>query len=192
MSPTRITKAVLCILLSAGLSGCPAALVAGAAGGAVVANDERTTGSLLEDEVIELKTRKHIAEKIGKNANISVTSYNRRLLLTGQAPSEEVRSEVLDIARVIPNVRGIINQIEIGNPSSLTSRAADAGLTVKVKVELCNIQRENFSCLDVKVVTEQGVVYLLGLVDRETASIAIQTVRKVPGVIRVVRNFEYR
>ena len=187
-----MTKVVLCILLSAGLSGCPAMVVAGAAGGAVVANDERTTGSLLEDELIELKTRKQISEKLGGRANISVTSYNRRVLLTGQAPSEEVRQEAIDIVRVIHNVRGIINQIEIANPSSLTSRASDAALTAKVKFELCNIQHDNFSCLDVKVVTELGVVYLLGLVDRETASIAIQTVRKVPGVIRVVRNFEYR
>ena len=183
---------VLCAIVAPFLlSGCPAAIVAGAAGGSLVANDERTTGSLVEDEFIEIKARARFSEQIGGVAHVGITSYNRRVLLTGQVPSAEVRQQIVDLIEDIEHVRAVIDQMQIGNPSSLTSRAADAALTARVKIELCNIQQEDFSCLDIKIVSEQGVLYLLGLVSKEQAAIAIQAVRTVPGVIKVVRVFEF-
>ena len=183
---------VLCAMVAPLLlSGCPAAIVAGAAGGSLVANDERTTGSLVEDEFIEIKARARFSEQIGGVAHVGITSYNRRVLLTGQVPSAEVRQQIVDLIEDIEHVRAVIDQMQIGNPSSLTSRAADAALTARVKIELCNIQQEDFSCLDIKIVSEQGVLYLLGLVSKEQAAIAIQAVRTVPGVIKVVRVFEF-
>ena len=86
----------------------------------------------------------------------------------------------------------MVNQVDIGGPSSLTTRTADTVLTARVKGVLCALQEKDFSCLTVKVVTEKGTVYLMGLVTREQAALAVETVRKVPGVLRVARFFEYR
>ena len=174
------------------LAGCPAAVVGAAAGGAVVANDERTAGSFLEDELIELKTRAALAEAFGGQLNAAVTSYNRRVLLTGQAPSEAMKTSATENAKRVENVLAVFNEMEIGNPSSLTSRASDSVLTARVKLELCRLQERGFSCLDVKVVSEKGVVYLLGLVTKEQAALAKQTARKIRGAVKVVLAFEYR
>lgn len=184
--------AVLCAVLFPLLSGCPAAVVAGAAGGAAAINDSRTIGALAEDEAIENKVLLKLAETFGTSVHIGITSYNRRVLLTGQAPTEEVKKEVIALIKSVANVRSYVDHIEIGNPSSLTTRAADTVLTLRVKAALCGVQQEGFSCLNTKVVTEKGVLYLLGLVGREEASVAIEKARRVPGVINVVKVFEYR
>lgn len=173
------------------LSGCPAMIAAGAAGGAVAAAEKRTAGALVEDEVIENKALYRLHEKIGGNAHVVVTSYNRKVLLTGQTPTEEIRAEIKAVVGAIPNVREVVDQMEAGNPSSLLARASDAALTARVKTALCRVQGENFSCLDVKVVTEKGVVYLLGLVSRERAAVAIKAARNIAGVVKVVKVFEY-
>ncbi|MDM5147016.1 BON domain-containing protein [Candidatus Persebacteraceae bacterium Df01] len=174
------------------LSGCPAAVVLSGASGAAVINDERSTGSFVEDYAIELKMRVQLSSDIDSNVNISITSYNRRLLLTGQAPTEALRQQVIDIAENIENVREILNQIEIAGAASLSSQASDSALTARVKAALCSIQIEDFSCLDVKVVNEKGVVYLLGLVNKKQAATAINTTRKIRGVVKVVKAFEFR
>ncbi|MGI9307370.1 MAG: BON domain-containing protein [Gammaproteobacteria bacterium] len=179
-------------VLPFGLSGCPALVAAGAAGGAVVANETRTTGSLVEDELIENKALIRLHENIGGDAHVVVTSYNRRVLLTGQTPSDEVRAKINAVIGGIANVREVIDQMESGNPSSLSARFSDSTLTGRVKIALCNIQIAGFSCLDIKVVTEKGVVYLLGLVGKEQAAVAINAARNMPGVIKVVKVFEYR
>ena len=124
--------------------------------------------------------------------NAAVTSYNRRVLLTGQAPSEAMKTSATENAKRVENVLAVFNEMEIGNPSSLTSRASDSVLTARVKLELCRLQERGFSCLDVKVVSEKGVVYLLGLVTKEQAALAKQTARKIRGAVKVVLAFEYR
>jgi osmotically-inducible protein OsmY len=126
------------------LSGCPAAVVLSGASGAAVINDERSTGSFVEDYAIELKMRVQLSSDIDSNVNISITSYNRRLLLTGQAPTEALRQQVIDIAENIENVREILNQIEIAGAASLSSQASDSALTARVKAALCSIQIEDF------------------------------------------------
>ena len=122
--------------------------------------------------------------------NISTTSYNRRVLLTGQVPDKNLHKHVLNIVNSIDNIREVIDEIEIANPSSLTSRLADAALTSKVKGTLCGLQIEGFSCLDVKVVSEKGIVYLLGLVTKKQEKIAVDTARRVSGVLKVKTVFE--
>ena len=186
--------AVICAaVLPPLLSGCPAAVVAaGATGGAAAINDARTIGALAEDEAIENKALLKLADKFGGAAHIGVTSYNRRVLLTGQAPTETMQGEVIALVKTIVNVRSIVDHIEIGNPSSLAARASDAYQTARVKTALCGVRREDFSCLNIKVVTEKGVVYLLGLVGKEEAAVAIDRARRVPGVINVVKAFEFR
>lgn len=192
MAKTKFCAVVGAAVFPLLLSGCPAAIVAGGASGAAAVNDNRSIGALAEDEVIETKTLLKIVDKFGGAVHVSATSYNRRVLLTGQAPSEEIRREIIGIVKGVENVRSFVDEMEIGNPSSLTARLSDAALTGRVKAALCRLQREGFSCLDIKVVTEKGVVYLLGLVEREEAATAIETARRVPGVINVVKVFEFR
>lgn len=179
-------------VLSLMLSGCPAMVVAGAATSSAVAiNDSRTLGALAEDEAIENKMLLRLAENFGHSVHIGVTSYNRRVLLTGQASTEEVKQRIIAMAQVISNVRSIVDYIKIGNPSSLVVRASDTYQSLRAKAALCGVQQKDFSCLHIKVVTEKGVLYLMGLVDKEEAAIAIERVRRVPGVINVVKVFEY-
>ncbi len=172
------------------LNGCALLLIGGATTAAVMTNDERSTGSFIEDQEIELKVLFQIAEELGEQVQVNATSYNRRVLLTGQAPSEELRQRAEKIVGQTKNVKEVLNQLVIGNPSSLTSRTADSALTLKVKTALCRLRDAGFSCLDVKIVTEQGVVYLLGLVTEEQEKIAVDAVRRISGVLAVNTLFE--
>lgn len=121
--------------------------------------------------------------------HINVTSYNRNVLLTGEAPDAASKAQVERIVREIPNVRGVVNEIQIAGASSYTARANDAYLTSKVKARF--IDNGDVSSNHVKVVTENGVVYLLGLVTRKEADAAVEVARTTGGVQKVVRVFEY-
>lgn len=171
------------------LNGCAAVAVGGAtATGVVVAEDRRTVGTITEDQGIELKTANRISEKFGY-AHISVTSYNRMLLLTGEAPDASAKSEIGKIARAVENVRNVYNEIRVAGNSALSARANDSYLTSKVKARFVDAQK--FNPVHVKVVTEAGTVYLLGLVTRREANDATEIARTTGGVQRVVRMFEY-
>lgn len=181
------------VALAVALSGCATTpfLFTGGTTAAVVANDGRSAGAFVEDQGIELKASVELNEKIGNKANINVVSYNRRVLLTGQVPDEALRRQMLDIINNINNVRQVLDQTATQAPSSLTSRAADTALTARVKTALCRLQESGFSCLDVKVVTEQGIVYLLGLTSKKIAAIAVRETRNISGVQKVIKVFEY-
>lgn len=188
----RMRFSVVVLAAALVLGGCgPAVVGAGVFGGAV-ANDKRTPGSIVEDETIEIKTRYAIGKRFGDQVNIGVTSYNRVVLLTGQAPNEQIRAEVVNIAKSAENARSVHNKISIGGAASLSARTADSLLTARVKATLCALQIDGFSCLPVKVVSESGVIYLLGLLSRENAAIAVREARKVKGVLKVVRVLQYR
>ena len=190
--PRRIQS--FCAIFAAALllGGCgPAVFGAGVASG-VIANDERTAGSIVEDETIEIKTRIALIDRFGDAVNVGVTSFNRAVLLTGQTPDANTRAQVVQIVRGVENVRSVHDKTIIGGPASLAARATDSLLTARVKAELCALQTEGFSCLQVKVVTENGVVYLLGLLTRENAALAVQTARNVKGVLKVVKVLQYR
>ena len=189
-SPLKsLFTAAICALMVAAAGCAPAVLVSGTSA-TIVANDERSTGSFIEDQEIELKILFQISEELGRRVNVNATSYNRRVLLTGQVPSEKLRKHAVSIIESIDNVREVLDRLEIGNPSSLTSRAADSALTAKVKATLCGLQQGGFSCLDVKVVSEQGAVYLMGLLTRKQEQIAINATRQVSGVLTVNTLFE--
>ena len=184
---TVLAALAFCIM---SLGGCAPAILASGGTTAVIANDERSAGSFIEDQGIELKIFFQTAEELGGQVNVNATSYNRRVLLTGQVPTEALHKHVLNIVAGIENVREVLDQLELGNPSSLTSRTADSALTAKVKATLCALRNEGFSCLDVKIVTEKGIVYLMGLVTEEQEKIAVDTVRRVSGVLKVNTLFE--
>lgn len=186
----KAVQATVLILSALLLGGCAPAIVVGGSTGAIVANDERSAGSFIEDAEIEAKIFLQVSEELGQQVNVSATSYNRRVLLVGQVPSEKIRKHVVGIVGGIENVREVLDQMEAGNPSSYVSRASDSALTARVKATLCSLQVAGFSCLDVKVVTEKGIVYLMGIVTDAQSKTAVETVRRVPGVIKVNTLFE--
>lgn len=177
------------IALLPALSGCVAVAVGGAAAtGVMMAEDRRTVGTITEDQGIELKTANRIEEKV-KDGHINVTSYNRAVLLTGEVPTEAAKSDAERIARAVDNVRSVFNELQVSGNTSLQARTNDSVLTSKVKARF--VDNGKFSPLHVKVVTENGVVYLLGLVKRQEATDATEVARTTGGVRKVVRVFEY-
>ena len=120
---------------------------------------------------------------------MNVTSFNRRVLLTGQAPTEEEKRRIEELVRGVPNVREVTNEIAVGTVSTLTSRGNDALVTSNVKARMVNAAR--FSPNHVKVVTEAGVAYLMGIVTPEEGDAAAEIARNTQGVSGVVKVFEY-
>ena len=172
------------------IEGCTPLVVGGAAvTGIVLASDRRTIGTITEDEGIELKTAGRIGERFKDGVHVNVTSYNRISLLTGEVPSAEARAEVERIARAVENVRGVHNETAVAGVSSYAVRSNDAVLTTKVKTRFLDAQK--FNPLDVKVVTENSIVYLMGLVKKQEANDAAEIARTTGGVQKVVRVFEF-
>ena len=186
---TRNLFSLIGILLL--LNGCAAVVVGGAATGANVAHDRRTTGTFIEDEAIELKSLKTLSEDkaFSSQVHLNVTSFNTIVLVSGEAPSEELRQRAIDIVRNIPKVTHVHDEISIAGPSSLMSRSEDTLITTKVKTKL--IAEKNLDGTHVKVVTENGVVYLMGLLNREDADRATEIARQTGGVQKVVKLFQY-
>lgn len=174
------------------LSGCAApVLVAGAAGGASVANDQRSNQTILDDQVIEADVKNAIYNdpQRAKRIHINVTSYNRVVLLTGEALSKATRDKVVDIARHAEKVRRVHNEIRIADLTDFSSRTNDAWITSKVKSTM--LTTKGFPSSQVKVVTENGSVFLMGLVTREVGNNAASIAREITGVKRVIKLFEY-
>ncbi len=186
----QILTALLMLSALPLLHGCAAiAVVGAAAGGAMVAQDRRTVGTITEDEVIELKASSRIGERLKQGMHVNVTSYNRMVLLTGEVPDAAARTEVERIARGVENVRGVYNETVVSGVTSFTARSNDAITTSKVKARFLDAGK--FNALHVKVVTENNVVYLLGLVKKQEATDATEIARTTSGVQKVVRVFEY-
>lgn len=181
-------------LLFAFLPGCALLLatgvVAGVGTGAAVSQDRRTSGIFVEDEGIEMKGGRRITEKFGSNVHVNVTSFNRNVLLTGEVPSETVKKEIGNLVTGVENVRNITNEIAISEISSFMSRSNDVLITSKVKGRFMDAGK--FQINHVKVVTENGVVYLLGLVNRQEAQSAVDIASSTSGVNKVVKVFEYQ
>ena len=176
------------------LSGCAALVVgAGVAAGATatVAHDRRTTGVFIEDESIEQKALKSFSadKEIKDSSHINVTSYNTVVLITGETPSEDIRNRVVNIVREIPKVTHVYNELTIAAPSSWTSRSSDSLITSKVKTNLLTV--DDFDGTRVKVVTDKGVVYLMGILTRPEADTATGEAQHTGGVQKVVKLFQY-
>jgi osmotically-inducible protein OsmY len=154
-----------------------------------VATDRRSTDVQLADERIEWNVSGRIGDKLKNQGNVSVTSYNKQVLLTGQATAEPLKQDAEAIAAAVPDVKSVVNDLLVAAPSSLASRAHDTYLTSAVKSRFVGDQK--FNPVHVKVVTDGGVVYLMGLVTRKEADEATHIARHVSGVKKVVRLFEY-
>lgn len=187
-----ITKFILIILALCNLTGCGPLLLAGAAGGIAMVADRRTTGTVIEDKAIELKASNKLSEydDIKKSHNVSITSYNERVLLTGEAASDRVKNKIENIVKEVSKVKTIYNEIRVtSEKSKFTKSSYDSWLTTKVKTNLTTDSRVN--PLDIKVTTSHQVVYLMGLVTPKEADIATQIARSINGVNKVVKLFEY-
>jgi len=172
------------------LQGCaPLIIGAGVGAGVMMADDRRTSATMLEDQTIEIKAANRIQERFGNEVRVGVTSFNRYVLLTGQVPNEEVKTEVGLLVLEVANVRNIQNELTVSGATSLMSRSNDGLLSTRVKGRL--VQNKNVGANHVKVVTESGSVYLMGLVTRAEAEEAAQTAATTGGVERVVKVFEY-
>jgi osmotically-inducible protein OsmY len=170
------------------VSGCAGVFVAGAGATALIVDDRRTTGIYVEDENIEWKAVAKFNTEI-KDAHINATSFNRKVLLTGEVGSEATKKAAEAAVRSIPNVLSVANELAIGGNSSLTSRGNDSLITSSVKTRM--VGNGKFSTNHVKVVTEAGVVYLMGLVTPTEGDAAVEIARSTSGVTRVVKVFEY-
>ena len=189
MKPT-IRLAALLVALAPFLQSCIPLLVgAGVGTGFMMAEDRRTSATMLEDQTIEIKAKNRLSEKHGEQVNISVISFNRYVLLTGQAPTDEIKQDVSVLVLEVPNVRNVQNEIVVGGVSSTTSHASDALLTSQVKGRLS--QNKDVGGSHVKVISENGTVFLMGLVTRAEAEAASQTAATTSGAQRVVKVFEY-
>jgi osmotically-inducible protein OsmY len=166
-------------------------VVIGAGGAAAYSSleDRRTTGIQIEDESIEVRASNRIGDRFGGKVHVNVTSYNRIALVTGEVPDEAARNEAEKIVRAVPNVRDVTNDLQVAGISSLVSRTNDSYLTSKVRGRLLDTQR--VSPVHLKVVTEAGVVYLMGVVTQAEADEAVEIARNTGGVRKVVKVFEY-
>ncbi len=190
-----ITKKLLLTTIIAAqaalLGGCVAAVGAGAVTGAAMAHDRRTTGTFVDDNLIELKAVGALQtdKELWNYSHLNVTSFNNIVLLTGESPSEALRQRAAQTVANLQKVRKVHNEVVVAAPSSMVSRSGDTLITGKVKTALIN--KDDVDATRIKVVTENGVVYLMGLVTQTEADAATEVARRVGGVQRVVRIFEY-
>lgn len=170
------------------LSACAPLIVGGAAVGALVAIDRRTSGAQLEDEGIELRGASRVREALGDRVHVNITSYNRQVLLTGEVPNDAARQQVEQIVSRVENVRSVVNELAILGNTTLAQRSNDVLITGKVRASL--VDAKDLYAGAFKVVTERGTTYLMGRVTQREADRATAITRTVSGVQKVVRIFE--
>ncbi len=175
------------------LQGCAPLAVTGATTAVTtLASDRRTTGTFIEDEAIEIKSRLALSNQkdLNKRVHINFTSYNTSVLVSGEAPTEADRQAVIDLVNNVEKVTRVHDEIAIAAPSSLISRSADSVVTAKIKAKI--FAEKDLSSLHIKVVNENGVTFLMGLVSTQEGDVATEIARRTGGVQKVVKLFEYR
>ena len=178
------------VLLTGALTACVGPLLVGGAmvGGSLVATDRRTSGAQLDDEAIELRAASQIRSNLGTRVRVSVTSYNRQVLLTGEVPNLQDKQRVEDVVKAVDSVASVVNELAVLNSPSLMDRSADALLTGRIKAMLLDTRDLQSNAF--KVVTEHNTTYLMGRVTQRESERATEVVRATPGVQKVIRIFE--
>ncbi|NDP43182.1 MAG: BON domain-containing protein [Aromatoleum sp.] len=170
--------------------GCvPAVIAVGVGAGALVAVDRRSTGAQLDDQTIEFKVASAAGTRFGDTTHLNVVSYNGLVVLTGEAPTIKVADDIAQLAKTTDRVRTVQSEMVVGPVTDLGARSNDTVITSKVKARF--VEADRFRANFVKVVTERGVVYLMGIVTRQEAEAAAQIASTTSGVARVVKVFEY-
>jgi len=185
---TSLVAGALAVTTLASMQGCIALLGGAAVAGGLSLNDRRTGGTQIEDQSIELKSGGRLREAIGEKGHINVTSYNRIVLLSGEVPTEADKAAAEKAVRDIEGVSNVVNELEVGPDSTLSTRSSDTLITTRVKSAL--IDAKDVQASAIKVVTERGNVYLMGRVTEREATRAAEIARAQPSVLKVVRVFE--
>ncbi len=186
----RLLLVITLVALTPQLHGCAGMAAAGAGTAVMVTQDRRTSGAYIEDQNIETKISKALEQQFGKNdkVHVNVTSFNRYVLLSGQVPDQATKTQVGVTALGIENVRNVQNELVVGPVTSGSQGATDAYITSKVKAQF--LTENKFNPNHVKVVTDDNVVFLMGLVTAKEADDATEIARSTSGVTKVVRVFE--
>ena len=191
----KLLPTFLMVILTANLlGGCAAVVVGGAAVGASAVHERRSVGTMIDDEGIEWKVRSALNgdKTLSSQSHLSVISVNGVVLLVGQTPTEALRQQATILAKGIDNVRLVHNELAIAAPNSYMTRSSDSYVTSKVKTSLFKVKgHDDFDPTRVKVVTENGTVYLMGILYRSEAEDAARQASRVRGVQKVVKLFEY-
>lgn len=183
---------VALLIASTALPACAPLVVAGVvAGTAIVATDRRTTGTQVDDQTIQLRVANELSTALkGKgDVHISVNSFERRVLLTGEVPNDQIKAEAEAIAARSLNVRAVVNELAVAPPSTTSQRANDTALGGKVRAAFVNTKEIAFNSIE--IVTERGIVYLMGAVTEKEGEVAAYVASRVSGVQQVVKVFEY-
>lgn len=187
---TNLPRLLLCAALATAAlasSGCIPLAATGVAVGTLAALDRRTVGAQAEDEAIELKAANRV-RSAGLQGRVSVASHNRRALIVGQVPDEATRQRAEQIVQGVENVRGVHNELQVSGRVGLATQSSDTLITTKVKASY--VDAKDLQVNTIKVVTENGVVYLMGLLTQREAERAAQVASRVGGVQRVVTVFD--
>ncbi|HWI11347.1 MAG TPA: BON domain-containing protein [Burkholderiaceae bacterium] len=185
----RLAALLATLAAAAALGGCAPLLLGGAVvGGSMMAIDRRTSGAQIDDQTIEVKGIKRVNDSIGDRGSVSVTSYNHIVLLTGTVTNEADKAAVERAVGAIESVRSVVNEVAIGTAASFGNRSSDTLVTSKVKASF--VDAKDLQVNAFKVVTERGVVYLMGRVTEREANRAADIARGVSGVAKVVKVFE--
>ncbi len=170
------------------LTACFPLVMGGAVVGGLVATDRRTSGTVVEDEGIELRASSRIRENVGERVHVNITSYNRQVLITGEVPSAQDKQLVEQIVSGVDNVRNIVNELAVMGVSNYTQRSSDTLVTGKVKASL--LDAKDLFSNSFKITTERGTVYMMGRVTQREAKRATEIISGISGVQRVVRVME--
>ena len=176
------------VLASSLMSACAPLMFGSMMGTVMVATDRRTSGAIVEDEGIELRGNSIMRAHFGERANVSVNSYNRQVLLTGEVANEKDRAAAAQIAERIENVKSVLNELAIQPSSSLSEKSKDAFIKGKVIASL--VDSKDLFASSFKVVVERSNVYLMGRVTQREANSVTDMTRTIGGIARVVRVFE--
>ncbi len=180
---------LLCVV--AGLPGCFPLMATGVVGTGLVVADRRTTGTQLDDQSIEGHASHAIDNQFGDKVHVNATCFNRNVLLTGEVPDQSTRKELETLAKGLVNVRSVIDETSVAPNSSFSQRTSDSYLSTKVHTRLMTESHEHYSPVQISVTTENGVVYLMGLVTRGEGDAAANVASTTSGVQQVVKVFEY-
>ncbi len=186
----RVISLLSLALLCGALQGCFPLVAAGAGtAGVLLVNDRRAKAVYIDDQKIETGAALRIEKQIKGVMHVNVTSFNRRVLISGEVPNEATKAEIGEIVTALGKAQSIYNELAISASSSLVSRGNDSLITSNVKLRF--LKNKNFNSEHIKVVTENSTVFLMGIVNRVEADAATEVTRTTQGVARVIRMFEY-
>ncbi|MBI3480298.1 MAG: BON domain-containing protein [Nitrosomonadales bacterium] len=180
---------LMLVFASGSLQGCLPVVAAGVGTGIALAQERRSKDTLIEDKQIEIQANDSIEKQFSSAMHVNVTSYNHNVLITGEVPDEATKAGIGMVVAGIKNVRDINNELAISGVSSIASRSNDGLITSNLKLRFVNEKR--FNAEHVKVITENGTVYLLGIVNRSEADAAAEIASTSKGARQVVKIFEY-